>query len=90
MAHYVNTGEARILDTEREVVGLHKNRYLYPIRLCVTKISGVGADSIFLGVMKPMPVSQWALSTLLFGSVCFCLHQPHACTFHSRPSFYHV
>ncbi|EFJ48000.1 hypothetical protein VOLCADRAFT_91579 [Volvox carteri f. nagariensis] len=52
-----STGEPHILDTVREMVALHKDRYVFPTSLCVTRLSGVGSDSIFLGVIRPLPAS---------------------------------
>ncbi len=46
-------GKAKILDTVREVVAIHKDRYVFPIKLTVTKVSGTGADSLFMGVLRP-------------------------------------
>ncbi|GLI70439.1 hypothetical protein VaNZ11_015349 [Volvox africanus] len=57
LARYIDGGEAHILDTVREVVALHKDRYVFPVDLCVTKMSGSGSDSVFLGVMRPLPTS---------------------------------
>ncbi|GFR49210.1 hypothetical protein Agub_g11125, partial [Astrephomene gubernaculifera] len=54
LQRYAEGGEPRVLDTVREVLGLHKERYVFPVTLCVTKMSGSGADSIFLGVARPM------------------------------------
>nr|ACF39778.1 PAS domain sensory protein FXL1 [Chlamydomonas reinhardtii] len=54
LTRYVNGGEPHILDTVREVVGLHKERYVFPMQLCVTRMSGTGSDSVFLGVARPM------------------------------------
>lgn len=50
---YVTTGEARILNTSREVVGLTKYHTLFPMSLNVVKLSGVGDESIFMGVVRP-------------------------------------
>ncbi|KAG2484238.1 hypothetical protein HYH03_016973 [Edaphochlamys debaryana] len=55
LQRYVATGEARMLDSVREVVAMHKDRYVFPMSLCVTKLSGVGTDSIFLAVARPLP-----------------------------------
>ncbi|GIL50772.1 hypothetical protein Vafri_6912 [Volvox africanus] len=55
MARYVASGEPHILDSVREVVALHKDRYVFPVALCVTRLSGVGSDSIFLGLIRPLP-----------------------------------
>ncbi|KAG2443480.1 hypothetical protein HXX76_001833 [Chlamydomonas incerta] len=54
LTRYVNGGEPHILDTVREVVALHKERYVFPMQLCVTRMSGTGSDSVFLGVARPM------------------------------------
>ncbi|GLI60701.1 hypothetical protein VaNZ11_002794 [Volvox africanus] len=55
MARYVASGEPRILDSVREVVAMHKDRYVFPVALCVTRLSGVGSDSIFCGLIRPLP-----------------------------------
>lgn len=36
-----------------QVVALHKDHYVFPISLLVTKVSGTGNDAIFMGVIKP-------------------------------------
>ncbi|KAG2443479.1 hypothetical protein HXX76_001832 [Chlamydomonas incerta] len=54
MQRYVSGGEPHILDTVREVLALHKERFVFPMQLCVTKMSGTGTDSIFLGVARPV------------------------------------
>jgi hypothetical protein len=48
-------GKAKILDTVRDVVALHKERHVFPVKVAVTKVSGSGQDSIFMGVIKPVP-----------------------------------
>ncbi|KAG2482503.1 hypothetical protein HYH03_018578 [Edaphochlamys debaryana] len=58
LQRYISTSEPHILDTVREVVALHKDRYVFPVLLCVTKLSGIGTDSVFLGVVRPMPSSN--------------------------------
>lgn len=35
-----------------QVVALHKDRYVFPCTLKVTRFSGTGVDSMFMGVMK--------------------------------------
>ncbi|KAG2450421.1 hypothetical protein HYH02_004923 [Chlamydomonas schloesseri] len=54
LQRYTAGGEPRILDSVREVIALHKERYVMPMSLCVTKMSGTGTDSVFLGVVRPM------------------------------------
>lgn len=58
LARYVSTGEPRILDSVRDVLGLHKDHFVFPLSLCVTKLSGSGADGVFLGLVRPMPTSM--------------------------------
>ncbi|GFH27264.1 PAS domain-containing protein, partial [Haematococcus lacustris] len=48
--NYIQTGKAKILDQLREFVALHKDRYVKPISVFVTKVSGIGEDSVFMGV----------------------------------------
>ena len=54
---YTSTGEPHILDSVREVIGVHKERYVFPLQLCVTKLSGTGPDCVFMGVLRPVPFS---------------------------------
>ncbi|EFJ45817.1 hypothetical protein VOLCADRAFT_93925 [Volvox carteri f. nagariensis] len=58
ISRYVQGGEPHILDTVRDVVALHKDRYVFPLQLCVTKLSGVGTDAIFLGLLRPQPLDS--------------------------------
>jgi len=37
-----------------------QDKFVFPIELGVTKLSGTGADCIFLGVAKAMPVRALA------------------------------
>eukprot|EP00883_Tetradesmus_obliquus_P002715 jgi/Sobl393_1/12921/SZX78204.1 len=52
LQRYVSTGTARILNSTRMLVALHKDRSVFPILLAVQKLSGVGADAIFMGVLR--------------------------------------
>lgn len=56
--HFQDTGEVRILDQVKEVVALHKDRHVFPVEICVTKLSGVGADQVFLGMLRNIPFSK--------------------------------
>lgn len=38
-----------------QVVALHQERYMFPCTITVSKVSGSGADAVFMGVLKPMP-----------------------------------
>ncbi|EFJ45814.1 hypothetical protein VOLCADRAFT_93917 [Volvox carteri f. nagariensis] len=58
LSRYVQGGEPHILDTVRDVVALHKERHVFPLQICVTKLSGVGTDAIFLGLLRPQPLDS--------------------------------
>jgi hypothetical protein len=47
---------------QTEQVAVHKDRYLVHLRLNVSKLSGVGEDTLFIGIME---VGCAALRTLL-------------------------
>lgn len=36
-------------------MGLCKNRFCFPLSLCVARLSVVGSDALFIGVMKHAP-----------------------------------
>jgi len=52
LKNYITTGKVNIIDQVMGVVALHKDRYVFPTKLLVTKVSGTGADSVFMGVMR--------------------------------------
>lgn len=58
LQRYKEGGEPRILDMVKEVVALHKDKHVFPVQICVTKLSGVGAEAVFLGLMRPIPFSK--------------------------------
>ncbi len=39
-------------------MALHKERTVFPVSICVTKLSGVGSDAIFLGLLRPLSFSR--------------------------------
>lgn len=36
-----------------QMVALHKEHYVFPVTLGVTRVSGTGAEAMFMGVMRP-------------------------------------
>jgi PAS domain S-box-containing protein len=54
LRNYITTGKGKIIDSFREVLGLHKDKYVFPTRVLVTKVSGEGVDSVFMGLFKPV------------------------------------
>lgn len=52
LQRYVESGQPHILNKTRAVVALHKDRHMFPLSLCVARLSGVGTDTLFIGVMR--------------------------------------
>ncbi|PNW87648.1 hypothetical protein CHLRE_02g142166v5 [Chlamydomonas reinhardtii] len=76
LRNYVTTGKAKILDSVREVVALHRDRYVFPIKIMVTKSQGSGADATFMGLLKeveadPNTIKAW----LMPNGVTLCADQ---------------
>ncbi|PNH07141.1 Tiny macrocysts protein B, partial [Tetrabaena socialis] len=66
MRNYRATGKAKILDSPREVVALHRDHYVFPIKILVTKTQGNGADALFMGLLKeveadPTQIKAWLM-----------------------------
>ncbi|KAJ9517556.1 hypothetical protein QJQ45_025104, partial [Haematococcus lacustris] len=60
-------GKSWILDKESEFVGLHKERYVFGVLIHISKVMGMGQDSIFMGVVEavtspPDTAMAWVLS----------------------------
>jgi len=77
LQRYVGSGEPHILDSVREVVALHKDKYVFPLDLCVTKLSGIGADCVFLGLLRHTKPSTTSVRVWVspIGSVLCCDQQ---------------
>lgn len=58
MQRYVATGEPHILDRMNELLAAHKAHHVFPVSLGLLKMSGTGADSVFLGVIKAQPPAE--------------------------------
>jgi hypothetical protein len=74
---YVESGKARILSKTRGVVGLHKNRFCFPLSLCVARLSGVGSDALFIGVMRHEPSAGTLDEPIIRVS---CTYKPGCCS----------
>ena len=49
---YVHTGRETLLNTVVALPALHRDRYVIPVRLGVTKVSGAADSSTFMGVLE--------------------------------------
>jgi hypothetical protein len=60
----------------REVLGQHKQKYVFPIRLLVTKASGTGEDSVFMGVLRAVESDEAVIRAwLLPNGTILCVDQ---------------
>ena len=41
-----------MLDRTTEFIAIHKDRYVFPVKLTVTHLSGAGEDSMFMGMIE--------------------------------------
>uniref|UniRef100_A0A383VUJ6 PAS domain-containing protein n=1 Tax=Tetradesmus obliquus TaxID=3088 RepID=A0A383VUJ6_TETOB len=55
LERFVQTGIPHIANKKRSMVALHKDRSMFPIMLCATRLSGVGADMLFIGLIRRLP-----------------------------------
>lgn len=53
LRNYKVSGKAKVLNKVREVIALHKERHVFPVRLSVTKLQQ-GDQDCYMGVIKPM------------------------------------
>jgi hypothetical protein len=49
---YLSTGKAQLLNKSNQFVALHKERHVIPVSLNVSKVSGIGEDTMFMGVLE--------------------------------------
>jgi hypothetical protein len=59
-----------------QLVALHKDRYVFPIDLVVTKVSGDGADAIFMGVIHESAEDKNVVKAWIMpGGTLLCMDQ---------------
>lgn len=76
MRNYMTSGKAKILDTMREVLGQHALKHVFPVRIFVTKASGTGADSTFMGILKSVEADKSVIRAWLLPSgTILCVDQ---------------
>ncbi|GLC40592.1 hypothetical protein PLESTM_001090800 [Pleodorina starrii] len=52
---YIQTGVTNLMGRHNEVMVITKTRKVLPVLLKVSKISGLNEDSVFLGMIEPLP-----------------------------------
>ncbi|GFR50532.1 hypothetical protein Agub_g12802 [Astrephomene gubernaculifera] len=63
--HYIHTGRETLLNCVTLMPALHKERYVIPVRLGVTKVSGAAESSTFMGVLEPVSCERNEASVYL-------------------------
>ena len=69
---YVASGQPHILNKTRPVVALHKDRHMFPLSLHVTRLTGAGRDTLFMGVLRQDAVTGTGAQIV---KVCKCCLQ---------------
>lgn len=64
LQRYLQTGEARIINSTRNVVGLTKQRFVFPVSITVLKISGTRDDAVFMGIARQPPPADASGATV--------------------------
>lgn len=50
--NHIATGRRSVLDRTSEFIALRKDRAVFPVKLTVHLVSGIGEDSIFMGIIE--------------------------------------
>lgn len=58
LQRYVESGQPHILNKTRAVVALHKDWSMFPLSLCLARLSGAGTETLFIGVMRHEPLAS--------------------------------
>ncbi|GAX73349.1 hypothetical protein CEUSTIGMA_g802.t1 [Chlamydomonas eustigma] len=83
---HVETGKTNILNQDTEFILLHKDRYVLGVNLCVTKVSGFGMDSVFMGVFSAIPTPpDAARAWVMLGGIVLSVDATFADWFGYRP-----
>ncbi|KAG2445088.1 hypothetical protein HYH02_008955 [Chlamydomonas schloesseri] len=65
--NYIHSGKSNVLDKQNDFVVLTKSRSVVPVRLRVSKMSGMSEDSVFMGVLEPLPLPSGIARAWLLG-----------------------
>jgi hypothetical protein len=68
-------GRTNIMGRTSEQVAVHKDRYLVPVQLNVSKLSGVGEDTLFIGIMEVSKALHCARAACCCGYMLNLTHQ---------------
>jgi hypothetical protein len=49
---HVASGKEYVIGHDNQFIALHKERHVVPVSVNVTKISGIGEDMLFMGVVE--------------------------------------
>lgn len=65
---WVKTNESKLKHSHLGILGLHKEGYTFPITISAARVSGLGSESLFMGVVRKAEVNKaelrlWASPT---------------------------
>ncbi|KAJ3102218.1 hypothetical protein HDU97_000715 [Phlyctochytrium planicorne] len=55
---YLETGFAKVIDRARQVLGVNKQGFLFPLTLCVKHLVDAKGMQSFIGIIRPQPESE--------------------------------
>eukprot|EP00879_Flechtneria_rotunda_P030004 GHRR01032487.1.p1 GENE.GHRR01032487.1~~GHRR01032487.1.p1 ORF type:complete len:117 (-),score=23.04 GHRR01032487.1:317-667(-) len=70
-----------------QVVAQHKERWVFPVTIAVTKVSGAGADAVYMGVLKPAAQDSESVKVWISpGGTVWCVDSRFADWFGTSPA----
>eukprot|EP00198_Chlamydomonas_reinhardtii_P009477 XP_001698814.1 predicted protein [Chlamydomonas reinhardtii] len=52
---YIDSGDKALPYFKHPVLGMHRERVCFTVRISVSRASGMGEDSVFIGLLEPVP-----------------------------------
>ncbi|PNW76483.1 hypothetical protein CHLRE_11g467629v5 [Chlamydomonas reinhardtii] len=55
LRRYIDSGDKALPYFKHPVLGMHRERVCFTVRISVSRASGMGEDSVFIGLLEPVP-----------------------------------
>ncbi|KAG2492486.1 hypothetical protein HYH03_009151 [Edaphochlamys debaryana] len=55
LRRYIDSGKEAAPMFRQPVLGIHRERVAFPVQLAISRASGMGEDSVFIGLLEPTP-----------------------------------
>ncbi|KAG2492488.1 hypothetical protein HYH03_009153 [Edaphochlamys debaryana] len=58
LRRYIDSGTEAAPTFRQPVLGIHRERVAFPVQLAISRASGMGEDSVFIGLLEPTPTER--------------------------------